>query len=248
MAAECYIPAGLKAARGFMFDLRKMALAKIVGACCIILSAVCLVAAEDEIDSMLNVEKSLQKNTSPKKVEIKAEQKTEPAKAVKKETPAPAKPAVVQKTALKDEKKPAVAEKEEKVMHVVAPDNNVEVLRLELRLREIELAKANKEIERLKDIVRRIQEANRRESLIFHYNKASVYRSSMMFKKAEEEYLAALAVDANDAGVHYNLAILYDDNLKDKKKAKQHYEKFLELSPSDPDAGKVRDWLSSIME
>jgi len=155
---------------------------------------------------------------------------------------------------------------EKKTTRVVAPDNNLELLRTELRLREIELArankeveqarankeieqaKANKEIERLKDIVRRIQEASRRESVVLHYNKAAVYRSSMMYKKAEDEYLAALTVDPNDAAVHYNLAILYDDNLKDKKKAKMHYEKFLELAPDDPDAVRARDWLSSIIE
>ena len=69
----------------------------------------------------------------------------------------------------------------------------------------------------------------------------------MMYKKAEEEYLAALAIDPNDAGVHYNLAILYDDNFKDRKKAKIHYERFLELAPDDADVPKVREWLSSLI-
>lgn len=127
------------------------------------------------------------------------------------------------------------------------PDPAIVSLRLELMLREQELAKSNKEVERLKDIVRKIHEASRRESLVFHYNVAAIYRSNMMYKKAEESYLKALEIDPRDAGVHYNLAILYDDNFKDKKKAKYHYEKFLELAPEDADAPKVREWLSSIL-
>ena len=82
---------------------------------------------------------------------------------------------------------------------------------------------------------------------MFHYNMAAIYRSNMLYKKAEEAYVKALEIDPRDAGVHYNLAILYDDNFKDKKKAKYHYERFLELAPEDPDAPKVREWLSSIL-
>ncbi|MDD4871442.1 MAG: tetratricopeptide repeat protein, partial [Kiritimatiellae bacterium] len=128
----------------------------------------------------------------------------------------------------------------------IAP--SIALLRRELTLRDQERANANGEIERLKDVVRKILYASRRESLVFHYNMAAIYRASMMYKKAEEEYLKALAIDPADAGVHYNLAILYDDNFKNKKKAKFHYEKFLELAPDDPDAPKVREWLATMIQ
>ncbi len=115
-----------------------------------------------------------------------------------------------------------------------------------LTLKEKQLGEAQKEIRRLKDLVKRILEANRRERVVMHYNMGCVYRYGKEFKRAEEEFLKALEIDASDAGVHYNLAILYDDDLKDKKKARQHYERFLELAPEDKDAAKVREWLSSI--
>lgn len=204
-------------------------------------------AAENEVDQMLNVESSVQKaeakQSTAKVPELPAAKPAREEKAV----PVQEKQAdtVSKKTATKTQ--PAVAPESAAAPAASIPDPRVEELRLELTLREQELAKSNKEVERLKGIVRKIQEASRRESLVFHYNMAAIYRASVMYKKSEEEYLKALAIEPNDAGVHYNLAILYDDNFKDKKKAKLHYQRFLELAPEDPDAPKVREWIVSIL-
>jgi len=109
-----------------------------------------------------------------------------------------------------------------------------------------DLAKAEKELDRLRDLVRRIWQANRREKLNMHYNMAAAYRAGGMMAKAEHHYMEALKIDPEDGGVHYNLAILYDDEMKNRKKAREHYEKFLELSPDDKDAAKVVEWLSTM--
>jgi hypothetical protein len=39
------------------------------------------------------------------------------------------------------------------------------------------------------------------------------------------------------------LAIVYDDHLNNKKKAIEHYQKYLELCPTSIDAKKVEYWI-----
>ena len=109
-----------------------------------------------------------------------------------------------------------------------------------------ELAEARKEIARLQDIVKRILEANRREKVDMHYNVGCVFRSGGQYLKAEQEFLKALALAPDDADVHYNLGILYEENLKDMKKARSHYERYIELAPKEKDAAKVRQWLTEM--
>jgi len=207
--------------------------------------------AADEVDQMLNVEAAILKidaGSAPVKMpmELGAEKPSKPVTtSAQPLLPVGQPKQIVPVPALPDAAQSVQAGGSESNAGLSLKTETA--LRLELAMREQELARANNEIVRLRDIVQRIQEASRRESLVFHYNMAAIYRASMMYKKAEEEYLAALKIDENDAGVHYNLAILYDDNFKDKQKAKLHYEKFLEISPNDPDAPKVREWLASIM-
>ena len=64
-----------------------------------------------------------------------------------------------------------------------------------------------------------------------------------MYKEARQEYLKCLAINPNDANVHYNLAILYDDKLNMNAKAIEHYQKYLELRPIGEDAEKVKTWM-----
>jgi len=109
-----------------------------------------------------------------------------------------------------------------------------------------ELVESRREIAKLKDVIRRIWEANRREQRNMHYNMGCVYKACRHFAKAEEEFLKALEFDEMDPHVHYNLAILYDDDIKDVQKARRHYERFLELAPKDKDAAKVHEWLSCL--
>lgn len=108
---------------------------------------------------------------------------------------------------------------------------------------EKELEEARKEIARLKDIVKRILEANRREKADMHYNIGCVFRSGGLYTKAEQEFLKALELAPDDPDVHYNLGILYEENLKNKAKAKYHYERYIELAPNEKDSAKVKQWL-----
>lgn len=111
---------------------------------------------------------------------------------------------------------------------------------------EEKLADARKEIARLQDIVKRILDANRREKVDMHYNVGCIFRSSGQYLKAEQEFLKALALAPDDADVHYNLGILCQENLKNPAKAREHYERYIELAPSQKEAAKVRQWITEM--
>ncbi|MDP6526511.1 MAG: tetratricopeptide repeat protein [Kiritimatiellia bacterium] len=73
----------------------------------------------------------------------------------------------------------------------------------------------------------------------------SLYRKGE-FKLAEREYLKALELDPADADVHYNLAVLYDDELNNKSKAISHYTAYVELRPAANDINEVKFWLRDL--
>lgn len=103
-----------------------------------------------------------------------------------------------------------------------------------------DIAKRNKIVtHKLKQIENKVK----KETLKFHYNLAVMYDRNGDYKNACKEYLESLKVASNDADTHYNLAIVYDDHLNDKKKAIEHYQKYLELCPTSGDAKKVEYWI-----
>jgi tetratricopeptide (TPR) repeat protein len=63
---------------------------------------------------------------------------------------------------------------------------------------------------------------------------------------AEREYLNALRIDPNDADVHFNLGILYEEEKRDRHRAIRHYTKYLKLNPYGPDAEKVGLWIKQL--
>ena len=103
---------------------------------------------------------------------------------------------------------------------------------------------ANVRIGQLEDALRKMAEKHEREMQHSYYNMGCVYRAARQYDRAEKQFLNALSVDPDDAGVHYNLAILYDDDLKKKDMARKHYEAFLSLAPHDQDSDRVREWLA----
>jgi tetratricopeptide (TPR) repeat protein len=88
--------------------------------------------------------------------------------------------------------------------------------------------------------------SSQKERLALVYNLGCIYKAAKQYKKAETEFLKALDLSPDDSSVHYNLGILYDDNLNDAKKARKHYKRFLELAPNDKDASNVVQWMKEL--
>ena len=47
----------------------------------------------------------------------------------------------------------------------------------------------------------------------------------------------------DDAHLHYNLAVLYDEQIRDKQKAIHHYRSYVNLAPEAEDIPKVMYWI-----
>lgn len=119
-------------------------------------------------------------------------------------------------------------------------------LQQELKRREHRVVKAERVAGMIEQARDDVEAVDAREKRDMHYNMAMVFAKEGRFKDAEREYLHALRIDPGDAGVHYNLGILYDDELEDKRRAASHYRKYLQLAPHSEDVDKVRHWLNLI--
>jgi len=117
---------------------------------------------------------------------------------------------------------------------------------LEARLHELEaeLASARMEISTLRRQISVVDQVNQEELHRAYYNMGCVYRAIKDMQRAEEYFLKALSINDQDAAVHFNLGILYDDDLGRPEKARYHYEQYLELAPNDRDVPLVKQWLA----
>lgn len=124
-----------------------------------------------------------------------------------------------------------------------ARERELENIREELRLREYRLTKAGRMANMLDEALEEVRKVSDEQKRDMHYNMAVVYAKEGRFKDAQAEYLRALRIDPADAAAHYNLAILYDDELNNKSRAAAHYRKYLQLNPNAPDQNEVQEWI-----
>jgi len=126
----------------------------------------------------------------------------------------------------------------------------VETQQAELRAAQDAITNATSgkdaEIVRLQQALTAAEAANARERFALAYNLGNIYKAARDYARAEAEFTKALQMNANDSALHYNMGILYDDNLGNSKKARYHYERFLALAPNDPDAPNVVKWLKEL--
>lgn len=165
-----------------------------------------------------------------------------------------------ERKAIADERDAAVAERDAGRVQAEGLRETVKALEARLAERDAELAALrvaqaasdealrakDGEIASLQDALAESQQGNARERFALAYNLGSVYKAARQYDRAEAQFLKALEMKDDDAALHYNLGILYDDNLGNDKKARLHYERFLELAPNDPDAPNVVKWLKEL--
>jgi tetratricopeptide (TPR) repeat protein len=146
------------------------------------------------------------------------------------------------------ENKLAMAQAHQASQAPVAEKREAELasFREELARREYRLRKAEKMAAMLQEARRDVQKVSDREKRDMHYNMAAVYERDGRYREAEREYLQALEIDPSDAACHFNLGILYDDRLGDKRRAAIHYRRYLKLDPHSTDVDQVKSWLMKI--
>jgi tetratricopeptide (TPR) repeat protein len=135
---------------------------------------------------------------------------------------------------------------EAKAAALAERNRQVETLKEELRRREQRLTGVERTAAVMEQAKREVERTAEREKRDMHYNMGAMYARDGKFRNAEQEYLKALQIDPADPDTHYNLGILYDENLGEKSKAAMHYRRFLLLRPHGPDADTVKGWLMAI--
>jgi tetratricopeptide (TPR) repeat protein len=88
----------------------------------------------------------------------------------------------------------------------------------------------------------------REEEFRHYYNLALQYDNEGMYSESVQEYKKALELMPNDADLHYNLAVIYDDHIQDKEKAIFHYQRYLRLNPAADDIKAVTIWINRAKE
>ncbi len=73
-----------------------------------------------------------------------------------------------------------------------------------------------------------------------HYNMGNIYFQKGEYETAAREYYQAVTLMPDDPDVHYNLAFVSGEYLKDYKSALKHYKMYLYLSPQAKDKEFVR--------
>lgn len=79
-------------------------------------------------------------------------------------------------------------------------------------------------------------------------NLAEAYRAAGNRERARREFEAVLKQNPNYAPAHYGLGLLYDDDRGDRRRAVEHYRRYLALAPEAADADQVREWLRAAEE
>ncbi len=134
----------------------------------------------------------------------------------------------------------------EKDSALMKKDHDLLTLKEEFSQRENRLIKAERMaalMDRTREEVKKVTEKEARD---MHFNMAAVYAKEGRYREAEEEYLSALKVDPTDADSHYNVAILYDEEFHDQRRASMHYRRYLKLRPNAPDVDIVKEWLLNL--
>ena len=78
-----------------------------------------------------------------------------------------------------------------------------------------------------------------RETAKLHYNLGNYYFKKGVYNAAAVEYKKAVFYEPNDADANFNLAMVSDNFLDDRKTAIFHYRRYLELRPDVYDRKKI---------
>jgi tetratricopeptide (TPR) repeat protein len=79
-----------------------------------------------------------------------------------------------------------------------------------------------------------------------HYNLAVEYLKTNQFAKAAEAFKRVIQLNPKDKDAYYNLGVLYESYLGDKKQAIAYYSKYIKLTSPNEDTSQLKAWIRQI--
>jgi tetratricopeptide (TPR) repeat protein len=101
--------------------------------------------------------------------------------------------------------------------------------------------------DKAEEVLKKMQAENPEKAGLNMFNQAADLYNSGNVAEAKKIFEQIVVGQPNHAKTHYMLGMCYagEDN---KPKAKEHFEKFLQLAPSDPDAGTAQEMLKYVSQ
>jgi tetratricopeptide (TPR) repeat protein len=101
--------------------------------------------------------------------------------------------------------------------------------------------------DKAEEVLKKMQAENPEKAGLNMFNQAADLYNAGNVAEAKKIFEAIVAGQPNHAKTHYMLGMCYagEDN---KAKAKEHFEKFLQLAPNDPDAGTAQEMLKYVSQ
>jgi outer membrane protein assembly factor BamD (BamD/ComL family) len=84
------------------------------------------------------------------------------------------------------------------------------------------------------------------KSADYYYNQGVEQLKRKEFKEAESSFKQVMILNPQDPEASYNLGVLYEKHLKNKKEALKYYLRYINLSPGSKDAEEVKSWIKEI--
>ena len=79
-----------------------------------------------------------------------------------------------------------------------------------------------------------------------HYNLAIEYLKTKQFTQAAEELNKVIRLNPKDKDAYYNLGVLYENYLRDIKRARFYYLRYIKFAPQAADIDNVKAWIRQI--
>ncbi len=120
---------------------------------------------------------------------------------------------------------------------------------LEEKDRQIEELKAQvKESGRLKNDLEVLHQAFRKLQAKYYNNLGGSFLYEKEFDRAAEAFAASLDLDPWNPEACFNLALIYENYLKDLKSAIAYYERYLSILPDAPDRAQVEAHIAKLKQ
>ncbi len=81
------------------------------------------------------------------------------------------------------------------------------------------------------------------EAADLHYNQALAYLKTKKYREAADALIKVIQLNPKDKDAHYNLGVLYESYLNDKKKALYYYAQYIKYGKGKEDTGEVKQWI-----